>query len=279
MAAPRSLAITSGKGGVGKSCVALNLAVSIARHQQRVLLVDADLGLGNQAILQGLSPKRTLEEVLSGLCPIEAAVLEGPEGIVLLPAASQLLPWRPAALTPAGLAPLRSFETQFDFVLVDTGAGLAPKVLDFAAAADQLLLLATPEATAIADAYALFKILLQRQPALAAGLLVNMAESAQEAAELQEKFAELAIRFLGAEIDNWGYIPLDRYVREAAKRQIPFTLATPPPPAARALARLAEKLVEGQPTLAPQGLFAPLWRQFLSSGSPEQAPYPGGETA
>ena len=145
-------------------------------------------------------------------------------------------------------------------------------MLDFAAATDQVLLLTTPEATAIADAYALLKILLQRRPALTTGLLVNMAESAKEAAELQEKFAELANRFLGAQIHNWGYIPLDRYVREAAKRQIPFTLATPPPPAARALARLAENLVEGQPTTAPQGLFAPLWRQFLSSGSPKQAP-------
>ncbi len=272
MAAPRSLAITSGKGGVGKSCVALNLAVSLARCQQRVLLVDADLGLGNQAILLGLSPERTLEEVLSGLCPIEAAVLDGPEGVVVLPASSQLLPWRPAALTAGGLAPLRSFEAQFDFVLVDTGAGLAPKVLDFAAATDQLLLLTTPEATAIGDAYAVFKVLLQRRPDLASGLLVNMADSAQEAAELQERFAEMARRFLGAEIDNWGYIPLDRYVREAAKRQIPFTLATPAPPAAKALARLAETLVEGRPALAPQGFFAPLWRQFLSSGSPEQAP-------
>lgn len=272
MAAPRSLAITSGKGGVGKSCVALNLAVSLARCQQQVLLVDADLGLGNQAILLGQSPERTLEEVLSGRCPIEAALLEGPEGVVVLPAASQLLPWRPAALTAAGLAPLRSFEARFDFVLVDTGAGLAPKVLDFAAAADQLLLLTTPEATAIADAYALLKVLLQRRPDLGPGLLVNMADSAAEAAELQERFAEMVRRFLGAEIDNWGYIPLDRYVREAAKRQIPFTLATPPPPAAKALARLAENLVEGRPALAPQGLFAPLWRQFLSSGSPEQAP-------
>jgi flagellar biosynthesis protein FlhG len=271
MAAPRSLAITSGKGGVGKSCVALNLALALARRQQRVLLVDADLGLGNLSILLGQSPERTLEEVLSGRCPAEAALLEGPEGLALLPAASQLLPWRPAALTPAGLAPLCSFEAQFDFVLIDTGAGLAPKVLDFAAAADQLLLLATPEATAIADAYALLKVLLQRRPGLDAGLLVNMAESAAEAAELHEKFAELARRFLGAEIDNRGYIPLDRYVREAAKRQIPFTLATPPPPAARALAGLAEGLVEERPALAPQGLFAPLWRQFLSSGSPTRA--------
>lgn len=268
MPAPRSLAITSGKGGVGKSCAALNLALALARRQQRVLLVDADLGLGNLAILLGQSPVRTLEEVLSGRCPIEAAVLEGPEGLVLLPAASQLLPWRPAALTTTGLAPLRSFEAQFDFVLVDTGAGLAPKVLDFAAAADQLLLLTTPEVTSIADAYALFKVLLQRRPDLEAGLLVNMAESATEAAELHEKFGQMVRRFLGAEIDNRGYIPLDRYVREAAKRQIPFALATPPPPATRALSRLAEGLAEERPALAPQGFFAPLWRQFLSFGSP-----------
>lgn len=279
MNGPRALAVTSGKGGVGKSCVALNLAVALARGGQRVLLIDADLGLGNQAILLGLSPERTVEEVLGGACAPEAAVLRGPEGIALLPAASQPGNWTLAAGDSAWLERLRQFEAQFDFVLVDTGAGAAPKVVDFAVAADAVLLLVTPEATAIADAYALLKVLLQRQPGLEAGLLVNMADSAAEAAQLHERFQELVARFLGAEIDNWGYIPLDRYVREAAKRQIPFMLAAPPPPAARAMSRLAGELVERGLVGTPRqgGLFVRLWQQL--AGPPEQTRYRGGDTA
>lgn len=275
MPAPRALAMTSGKGGVGKSCVALNLAVALSRRQQRVLLVDADLGLGNQAILLGLSPEHTFEEVLSGACPIEAAVIPGPEEIAVLPAAAEPGAWPPASRGPAWLERLKEFEAQFDFVLVDTGAGIAPKVVDFATAADVALLLVTPEATSIADAYALLKVLLQRRPGLEAGLLVNMADSAEEAAQLHEKFQELAARFLGAEIDNWGYIPLDRYVREATKRQTPFMLATPPPPAAAAIARLAGELVERTAAGDPRqrGLFAPLAQQRFLADPLEQTRY------
>ncbi len=279
MSPPRALAVTSGKGGVGKSCVALNLAVALARCDQRVLLLDADLGLGNQAVLLGLSPRHTFEEVLSGACSPEAAVLPGPEDIAVLPAAGEPGDWSLAVGDGAWLERLWAFEAQFDFVLVDTGAGAAPRVVDFATAADAALLLVVPEATAIADAYALLKLLLQRRPGLDAGLLVNMADSAEEAAQLHEKFRELVARFLGAEIDNWGYIPLDRYVREAAKRQTPFMLATPLPPAARAVARLAGELVERRPAGAALqgGLFARLWQQLAAS--PAQRRYRGGDTA
>ena len=252
---PRTVAVTSGKGGVGKSCVALNLAVVLARRQQRVLLVDADLGLGNISILLGLSPDYTVEDVLQETCRVEQAVVEGPEGIAVLPAASDVGVgfWESAAASGAGGGPLKDFEAGFDFIIVDTAAGIAAKVVDFVMATDEVLLLVTPEPTSIADAYAVLKVLLQKQPQLSLELLVNMADSAAEAGELHAKFQEIVRRFLGAEIDNRGYIPLDRYVREAVKRQMPFVLANPPTPAAEALAQIAGDLLRQKPVAPVRG--------------------------
>lgn len=260
MAAAHALAITSGKGGVGKSVIALNLAVTLARAGRRVLLVDADLGLGNSAVLLGVSSEYTLEDVLAGRCRVEEAVVSGPEGMVLLPAASDMNVafWDEAEIDAEIGSELREFEMGFDFVLIDTGAGIAAKSVDFVAAAAEALLIVTPEPTAIADAYATLKVLHQRGGGLELGLLVNMADSATEATDLHEKFQEMALRFLGAEIDNRGYIPLDRYVREAVKRQIPFVLASPPTPATEAIGEVAGVLLdrEGISESGRTGLFA-----------------------
>jgi flagellar biosynthesis protein FlhG len=252
---PRAVAVTSGKGGVGKSCVALNLALALARQEQKVLLLDADLGLGNLALLMGASPEYTIEDVLQGRCTPAAALLRGPEGIALLPAASDPATpsWESGAYDALDAGELTDLAAQYDIILVDTGAGIAPKVVDFVVAADEALLLVVPEAASIADGYAALKVFLQRRPELGAGLLVNMADSAAEAADLHGKFREIASRFLGAEIDSRGYIPLDRYVREAAKRQVPFMVAQPPTPAGEAVALLAGDLVREPGTSATQG--------------------------
>ena len=267
---PRSLAVTSGKGGVGKSCIALNLSVAMARLGQRVLLIDADLGLGNIGILMGLSPDYTVEDVLQGRCSPEQAVVEGPEGIAVLAAASdrEARFWEIGELTERG--ELAEFEAGFDFVIVDTGAGIAAKVVDFVAAADEALILVTPEPTSIADSYATLKVLLHKRPELHLKLLVNMAESAVEAGDLQEKFQEIVQRFLEAEIDNRGYIPLDRYVREAVKRQIPFVLADPPSPAAEALVQLANHFLESRSGGLVQGggILSQALRQRIAADPP-----------
>ena len=145
-------------------------------------------------------------------------------------------------MAPAVVEELEAFAADFDVLVIDTGAGIADKTVDLVIAADEALVVVTPEPTAIADAYATLKTLLLHRSDLVTGLLVNMADSAEEAAELHDKFAELASRFLGAEIDNRGYIPLDRYVREAVKRQVLLALTVPPSPAAQELMRLAGDL-------------------------------------
>lgn len=260
-----SLAVTSGKGGVGKTGVALNLGVALAQQGRRVLLVDADLGLGNLALMAGLAAERTLEEVLRGECGPEEAALTGPAGVMVLPAGTALGgdPWVGMAIEPEAVGRLRAFEERFDWLVIDTGAGIAAKVQDFVLAADEALLVVTPEPAAVADAYATVKVLLGRRSELPVGLLVNMAETAAEAARLHAGFQELTARFLGAGIDNRGYIPLDRYVREAAKRQTPFALAAPPPPAAQALERLAGQLLQRSPAgeHSAQGFFERVWQR------------------
>ena len=262
---PRAIAIASGKGGVGKSCLALNLSVALARQQQRVLLVDADLGLGDTATLLGISPEYAVEDVLGGRCTVEQAATTGPEGLVVLPAAADGDASFWDGVQPDGaLGPaLTRFEAGFDFVIVDTGAGIGRKVVDFVIAADEAWILITPEPAAIADAYATIKVLLRANPEVCPGLVVNMADSAAEAEDLHVKFQEIAGRFLGARIDNRGYIPLDRYVREAAKRQTAFVLADPPSPAAQALMRLAGDLLAATPTepARQEGVFERALRQ------------------
>jgi flagellar biosynthesis protein FlhG len=245
----RTIAVTSGKGGVGKSCIALNLSVALASRGQRVLLIDADLGLGNLGLLVGISPVHTIETVLNGQCTVAEAIVEGLEGwpslLALLPAASgsPQFPW-PIADFPLDIC--LEIGRVFDFIVVDTGAGVGAKVVDFAAAADELLVAVTPEPTSIADSYAALKVILQRRPDIAVNIVVNMVESLTEGEDVQEKFAEIVERFLGAQIDNRSYIPLDRYVREAAKRQTPFALANPPTPAGAAIDSLAGQILNTQ---------------------------------
>ena len=263
---PRTIAVSSGKGGVGKTSVALNLALALGRRGQRVLLVDGDMGLGNVALLAGVSSKNTVEDVLCCRCDIEEAVVEGPEGLSILPAGSD-----PAAASAVGgfwdgakLEQLNAFERSFDLVLVDTGAGIGAAVLDFATAAAEVLLLVAPESAAVADSYALFKAVLSRRPDLRGHLLVSMASGRTEGEEVQRKFRLIVERFLGAEIADQGYIPLDRNVREAALCQIPFMLASPPPPAAAAIERLADGVLEGEEAARGGGLFEQVVKQWCA---------------
>ena len=266
----RAIAIASGKGGVGKSCVALNLSVALARLEQRVLLVDADLGLGDTGTLLGISPEHAVEDVLRGACSVDQAATEGPAGVVVLPAAADVDAefWEGLQPNPSLGPELTRYEADFDYIVVDTGAGIGSKVVDFGVAVDEAWLLITPEPAAIADAYATLKVLLRADSGLVPALLVNMADSAAEAEDLHAKFAEIIRRFLGARIDNRGYIPLDRYVREAAKRQTAFVLADPPSPAAQAMVQLAGSLLEEGPTRQPrqEGVLARALRQRESLG-------------
>ncbi len=243
----RTIAVTSGKGGVGKSNVALNLAVLLSAAGQRVALVDADLGLANLDILVDAEPRANLSHVIAGRRTLAEVLVDLPSGVQLVPGASGLVnlanlgEFQRARL----LQELATLEDDNDVIIVDTGAGISPAVLQFTAAADHTMVVATPEPTAITDAYAVVKILMQRGYDGQISLLVNQAPSRQEARATQQRIASVARQFLEARILDAGYVLSDPKVREAVRKRQPFVLASPRCPASKCLAALATKLSAG----------------------------------
>lgn len=235
---PRSLAIVGAKGGVGRSVIALNIAVAAGRGR-RVLLLDATLSGGDLATLAGVEAPPGL---LRGGEPCVVPVAEGVDLALLSTSPEQDL--------RAGL-PLVSerWATAYDWIVADTGTGIDACTLATARVADDVLVIVAPELPAVADGYATLKAVCGYRPDLRIGCVVNMAESAAEADNVQEGLADLARAFLGAEIDNLGYIPFNRDVRVAAKSQSPFFLAFPSSPAAAAIARIATQLTDRSSSL------------------------------
>jgi flagellar biosynthesis protein FlhG len=237
--------VVSGKGGVGKTNLVANVAVAGAALGARVLVVDGDLGLANLDVLLGLAPGRSSADVLAGACTLEEAIVEGPRGIHVLPAASgraELTGLRPRELAHV-LVPLFRASARYDLVLLDAGAGLGASVLALAASCDRVLVLTTPEPTSLADAYATLKVLGREAPRLPMDLVVNGVKSVAEAHRTHARLAKLAERFLAWSPRLVGYLPADRHLAEAVARQKAVVEAFPNAPASRELVRLAATLL------------------------------------
>jgi flagellar biosynthesis protein FlhG len=240
----RTIALASGKGGVGKSTVAANLAVALGARGARVLLVDADLSQANLDLLLGVHPRYDLQHVLSGEKSLEEILVAGPPGVTLVPAASgvpelaDLDDYRREVLLRA----LGQIEADVDLMLIDTASGVSRQATSFCLPADEVVVMTTPEMPSFADAYGLIKLLqaqgLRRPP----HLLVNLATMPEEAEETAHRIRLVARRFLRLEIDSWGYIPADPAVSSAVRRQEPVLSAFPQSPAAAAFRALAERL-------------------------------------
>ena len=244
----RVLALVSGKGGVGKTNLAVNLAIGLAAAGQRVLLVDADLGLANVDLLLGQRPRGDLGHVLAGRLPLEEIVQEGVAGIRWIPGASHIegIACRGDARREAFLENLSALETRHDFVLFDGPAGLGPGVLNVARQADELILVTTPEPPAMMDAYATLKA------AAATGaeslgqvrLIVNMVTHRRDAERVHKRLSDAAGRFLRIPVELLGYVFCDGHVGRAVQKQEPLVLAYPHSQAAWCVRRLVEALLE-----------------------------------
>ena len=240
----RFVAVTSGKGGVGKTSVAVNLAVGLSAMGRRVVLLDADLGTANADVLCNLFSQTTLSHVVAGSTTLAKAMVDAPGGFRLVPGASGLA--QMAALSEFERARLiqqmSELERDADIVLVDTGAGIGPNVLGFAASSDQQLVVTTPEPTSITDAYAVIKTVYRRRDDCDISLLVNMVHGEAEARRTFDRIDGVCRRFLGLQVTYAGYLIHDDRVAMGVRRRRPFLLESPHCHASACIGRLAHRL-------------------------------------
>lgn len=243
----RVITITSGKGGVGKTNFAVNLGIALSKLGQKTLLVDADLGLANVDVMLGLIPKYNLGHVLLGEKKIDDIIIKGPEGMKIIPSGSGM--YKLANLSDKKLAQcleyLNQLEKSTDFILIDTGAGLSKNVLKFVLAAGEVIIITTPEPTAITDAYGIIKVISASKRDLPIRVVINMVKNEKEAEEVMERLSAVSQRFLGLDLERLGFIPLDATVPKAVKEQQPFILGHPRSMVAQNINQIATKLVNG----------------------------------
>jgi len=258
----RVMAITSGKGGVGKTNVVAGLAMSLAEMGQRVVVLDADFGLANIDILLGLSPTHTLEHVLRGEKLLEEILVDGPKGIKVIPASSgiQELTRLDAASELRLIQGLQRVAEGQDWLLIDTAAGIHDSVIKLLMAAQEVLLVTTPEPTSLVDAYAMVKVVHLRDPKKPLWLLVNNAQSETEAEETIEQLQAATQRFLGRELQVLGLVPSDPFLLQAVRQQRGVVDVFPEAPSAQAFRTIADQLKKKVPL--QKGGFASFWKQL-----------------
>lgn len=244
--APRvqAIAVTSGKGGVGKTSIAVNIALLLARSGRRVRLVDADFGLSNAEVLLGVTPRYGLADVLSGRVDARDAWVDTPGGVRLLSSGSGLADMANLdGATGRGLvAHVLSSATDGEVVVVDTSPGIDDSVVAVLAAADEVLMVTTPEPTAITDTYAGIKVLMGIDPDAEITLIANCCASPSQASAVAKGLDEISHRFLGRSFARYEYLPRDSDVGRAVQRQVPLVELCPQSPAASWLRKIAIKL-------------------------------------
>ena len=239
----RVIAVTGGKGGVGKTNVSVNLAVAMADLGRRVMLLDADLGLANIDVVLGLHPERDLSHVVRGECSLEDVLIKGPSGILVAPAASGVQ--QMAELSKAEHAGLiRAFSdvgSDLDVMIVDTAAGISDIVVSFSRAAQEVVVVVCDEPASITDAYALIKLLNREYGIDRFHILANMVQTAQEGRALYNKICRVTDRYLDAMLSFMGSIPYDENLRKAVRTQKSVVQAFPRSRSAQTFKNLAKK--------------------------------------
>lgn len=266
---PYVIAVASGKGGVGKTSLIANLAVAYGRQGLRVLALDGDLGLANLDMLLGIRPKHTFLDLMSSGADIDDILTPGPEGITVLPGCSGR--YELANLSDQDRRRLFGavdvLGERFDMLLVDTAAGIGSNAVYFAGAARQVVVVATPEPTSLADAYALIKILWERCRVAQVHLVANMVSSAAEGDEVYRRLCVLADRFLGVGIDYLGAVTRDQAVVRSIHAQIPLLIHDPNAAASRCIETIARKLTALTTGKEATGGISLFWERLLGQGS------------
>lgn len=266
----RTITITSGKGGVGKTNISLNLALELSKNGYRTCVFDADLGLANINILLGLSPEKDLEDVIAGQCSLRDILIKDFQGLDIIPGSSGVE--KIASLSQEELTNLTSSLNElneYDYLIFDTSAGISPNTIAFCLASSEILLIITPEPTSMTDAYALLKILERNQFKGTARVVVNQCRDIKQAQIIYNRFKEAVNKYLSVNIQLAGIVVQDPNLIEAVKNQRPFLLNYPQTKAAGCIKHMAKILIGKSPPESDLKAISVFWDQCLSfmSGS------------
>lgn len=254
---PRIITISSGKGGVGKTNIAINLGIAFHKLGKKVLVMDADLGLANVNVILGIVPKYNLYSVLKGQKKIKDIVIDTPYGIKIIAGASGF-----HQLANIDYEQKRDFVNSLialksaDIIIIDTGAGISDNVISFLLAADDMIIVTTPEPTSITDAYGIIKTVatLNNNDEATIRLVVNRVDTEIKGKKIADRVINIASRFLNINIESLGYVFDDDIVSKAVNKQKPFMMLAPKSKASICIERLAQKLEDFQLTDEPKGL-------------------------
>lgn len=238
------IAVTAGKGGVGKSNVSVNLAVALAGLNKNVMLLDADLGLANIDIMLGLHSKYNLSHVMQGSCDLSDIILEGPNGIRVIPAASgtEFMTHLSAAEHAGIIDAFNELTDDLDYLIIDTAAGISDTVLSFTRSSQELIVVVCDEPTSLTDAYALIKVMSKRYEWTHFHVLANMVRSLRDGQELFKKLSRVSEQFLEVQLNYLGAIPFDEHIHQAVKKQKPVLIAYPDSNASLSLRDIAQSV-------------------------------------
>jgi flagellar biosynthesis protein FlhG len=261
----RVIAVTSGKGGVGKTNIVANLAYTLTQCGQNVLVFDADLGLGNMDVLLGKAPRYNLSHVIKGEKNIEEIIVRGPGGMLILPTSSGVQ--HMTELTPAQrirvLSALDTLMKGVDVLLIDTAAGISSNVMYFNVTAQEVIVVVTPEPTSITDAYALMKVMSLKYQEKKFNLLVNMVSGEAEAKDVYRQLSMVSQRFLDISIDYLGYIPRDKELTRCVRGQQLIREKRPSAAASRSFDTIARSLSAIPAPRLPAGYASHFWKYLI----------------
>lgn len=261
----RTISVTSGKGGVGKTTLIANLAVKLGKMGHKVLVLDGDLGMANVDIVFGIRPSLGITSLLEGEKSIHEVVTEVAENVYLIPGGSGIYDLQYLNVTQKRilLDQINQLEGVYDYMLIDTAPGIDDKVLFLNSAAHEILVVVTPDPSSLTDAYALIKVLNQRHRETRFSVVCNMVRDESEALRVFQRLSDVTQKFLCVSLNYKGFIPLDRELRLATKRQQVISLTSPRCPSSFALQSLAEKLNGYNELAGVKGGMQFFWEQLI----------------
>ncbi|MDO6847422.1 MinD/ParA family protein [Priestia megaterium] len=263
----KTLAVLSGKGGVGKSNLSLNLSLALTKQKQRVLLFDMDIGMGNIDILIGQTASYTMVDLLEKKLSIQQIIKKGPQNLAYVAGGtgiSSVFEWSPSDLAHL-IQELNSLTNQYDYMIFDMGAGMSESVLKFLKAVDEMIVVTTPEPTSITDAYAAIKLAASYAVSAPVRLIINKTLSDKEGNETYERFNRAVQQFLNISISLLGIVPNDQAVQKAVNRQMPFLLQNPASKASISLIEMVNMLIpqDNRITAKNEGMFIRRLKRFF----------------